>query len=164
MPSMNIKVPSKRHRGSSSTSSINNHGNRIFSSSGVDSPSRIQARPSKQHQRQRPKDVDLTAASNPSGLATTSSRASSVTSASRLDHIMPPYENVVGEDDTNIQEREESDSLDQVVMSLDLRDKGTVGCCYYVAREEILYLMEDVTYGGLEVINMRNHFLYLTWC
>jgi DNA mismatch repair protein MSH5 len=38
-------------------------------------------------------------------------------------------------------------------MALDMRDRSTVGCCYYVAREEKLYLMEDVQLGGLGVID-----------
>lgn len=59
------------------------------------------------------------------------------------------------EDDANIQDREVDDSLDQVIMAVDMRDKGTVGCCYYVAREEKLYMMDDVKYGGIEVIDAR---------
>lgn len=155
MHSISFRVPIKRYRGLSSTSSINDHMNRIYSSPVVNSSSSIQIRMSKQSQPQRSKVVGLNAAS---GSATTFSRASSTASASRLTHMLPPYEPEVGEDDANIQEREESDSLDQIIMAIDLRDKGNVGCCYYVAREEILYLIEDVTYGGLEVIDMRNHF------
>lgn len=59
------------------------------------------------------------------------------------------------EDDAIIQTREVDDSLDQVIMAIDVRDKGTVGCCYYVAKEEKLYLMDDVNYGGIEVIDAR---------
>lgn len=47
---------------------------------------------------------------------------------------------------------EEADHLNEVIMAIDLRDRGTVGCCYYVAMEEKLYLMEDVKHGGLEVV------------
>ena len=57
------------------------------------------------------------------------------------------------EDDAKIQDREVDDSLDQVIMAVDMRDKGTVGCCYYVAREEKLYMMDDATYGGIDVID-----------
>lgn len=64
----------------------------------------------------------------------------------------PPVSVAVAENDIDIQDREESDSLDEVIMAIDLRDKETVGCCYYVAREEKLYLMEDVKHGGIEVI------------
>lgn len=57
------------------------------------------------------------------------------------------------EDDANVQDRELDDSLDQVIMAVDMRDKGTVGCCYYVAKEEKLYMMDDVKSGGIEVID-----------
>ncbi|KAL8831364.1 MAG: hypothetical protein Q9170_005327 [Blastenia crenularia] len=56
------------------------------------------------------------------------------------------------EQDVDINEREEDDSVNEVVMAVDLRDKGTIGCAYYVAREEKLYIMEDTRFGGLEII------------
>lgn len=59
------------------------------------------------------------------------------------------------EDDANVQDREIDDSLDQVIMAIDMRDKGTVGCCYYVAKEEKLYMMDDVKYGEIDVIDAR---------
>jgi DNA mismatch repair protein MSH5 len=40
-------------------------------------------------------------------------------------------------------------------MAVDVRERGTVGCSYYVAREEKLYLMEDVKLGGPEVVDAR---------
>lgn len=59
------------------------------------------------------------------------------------------------EDDISVQNREIDESLDQVIMAIDMRDKGTVGCCYYVAKEEKLYMMDDVKYGGIDVIDAR---------
>ena len=56
------------------------------------------------------------------------------------------------EDDVTIQEREDADSLNEIIMCTDMRDRGTVGCCYYVARDERVFVMSDVTYGGVEVI------------
>jgi DNA mismatch repair protein MSH5 len=47
---------------------------------------------------------------------------------------------------------EEADHLNEVIMAIELRDRGTVGCCYYVAMEEKLYLMEDAKHGGSEVV------------
>ena len=38
-------------------------------------------------------------------------------------------------------------------MAVDLKERGTVGCCYYVAREEKLYFMEDVQLGGVDVVD-----------
>lgn len=39
-------------------------------------------------------------------------------------------------------------------MAVDVKGKGNIGCSYYVAREEKLYMMEDVKLGGLEVVDM----------
>lgn len=47
---------------------------------------------------------------------------------------------------------EEDDSLTEVMMAIDMRNRDTIGCAYYVASEEILYMMSDIKYGGLEVI------------
>jgi DNA mismatch repair protein MSH5 len=38
-------------------------------------------------------------------------------------------------------------------MAVDLQQKGTVGCCYYVARDEKLYFTEDVKLGGIPAID-----------
>ncbi|PGH07736.1 hypothetical protein AJ79_06213 [Helicocarpus griseus UAMH5409] len=50
------------------------------------------------------------------------------------------------------QEQSENEDLCQVVMAIDMKERGTVGCCYYVADEEKLYMLEDITSGGLEAI------------
>ncbi|KAJ4296681.1 hypothetical protein N0V90_006729 [Kalmusia sp. IMI 367209] len=47
----------------------------------------------------------------------------------------------------------EDDTLNEVVMAVDLQQKDTVGCCYYVAWSEKLYFMEDVKLGGIAVID-----------
>jgi len=41
-------------------------------------------------------------------------------------------------------------------MAIDMHNRDTVGCCYYTARDEKLYLMSDAKFGGLEVIQTRN--------
>ncbi|KAF2264564.1 hypothetical protein CC78DRAFT_580350 [Lojkania enalia] len=45
------------------------------------------------------------------------------------------------------------DYIDEVVMAIDLRERGTIGCSYYVAREEKLFFMEDVKLGGVDAID-----------
>ncbi|KAH7031981.1 muts domain V-domain-containing protein [Macrophomina phaseolina] len=45
------------------------------------------------------------------------------------------------------------DVLDEIIMAVDIKDRGTVGCSYYVAREEKLYFMEDAKLGGVEMID-----------
>lgn len=44
------------------------------------------------------------------------------------------------------------DLLDEIFMCIDIKNKGTVGCAYYVAKDEKLRFMEDVKFGGLEVV------------
>ncbi|PSN73019.1 hypothetical protein BS50DRAFT_653326 [Corynespora cassiicola Philippines] len=50
-------------------------------------------------------------------------------------------------------ENEDNDSLNEVIMVIDLQHRDTVGCCYYVASEEKLYFMEDVKFGGIDFID-----------
>lgn len=75
-------------------------------------------------------------------------------SSSRPAFDVPADDIEPAEGDIDVQEREVNDSLEDIVMATDLRDRETVGCSYYVAREEKLYCMEDVKYGGLEIMNM----------
>jgi DNA mismatch repair protein MSH5 len=42
----------------------------------------------------------------------------------------------------------------EIVMAVALEGRGTVGCCYYVAREETLYFMEDVRFGSVDVVDV----------
>jgi DNA mismatch repair protein MSH5 len=43
--------------------------------------------------------------------------------------------------------------MNEIIMAVDLRDRGTIGCAYYVARNERLCLMEDIKMGGLDIID-----------
>lgn len=47
------------------------------------------------------------------------------------------------------------DALGEVIMAVNMAERGTVGCAYYVARDEKLYFMEDVVMGGADVVNAR---------
>nr|POE47349.1 dna mismatch repair protein msh5 [Quercus suber] len=51
------------------------------------------------------------------------------------------------------------DALAEIVMAITMTDKKSVGCAYYVAREEKLYFMEDVRMGRQDMIDSRAHFL-----
>lgn len=61
----------------------------------------------------------------------------------------------VSEHHADADENGEDDSIQEVVMAVDMRDRGTIGCCYYVAAKETLYLMADIKAAGLEVIDLR---------
>ncbi|KAK7535428.1 muts domain V-domain-containing protein [Phyllosticta citricarpa] len=47
----------------------------------------------------------------------------------------------------------ELDALSEIVMAVDVREKCTIGCAYYVAREEKLYFMEDARLGGVDIVD-----------
>lgn len=59
------------------------------------------------------------------------------------------------ESESQIREREDHDDLNQVIMAIDVNSNGTVGCAYYVAREEKLHLLQDIEAGGDTVIDSR---------
>lgn len=43
--------------------------------------------------------------------------------------------------------------LSEVIMAVNLTDRGAIGCAYYVARTETLYFMEDVQMGDAEMVD-----------
>src|SRR5438034_9082838 len=49
--------------------------------------------------------------------------------------------------DEHAEEDELEAELYQTIMAIDIRERGTVGCCYYVAHEEKLYLHEHIAYA-----------------
>ncbi|KAF1841047.1 uncharacterized protein K460DRAFT_420875 [Cucurbitaria berberidis CBS 394.84] len=51
------------------------------------------------------------------------------------------------------------DTLNEVIMAVDLTPRGTVGCCYYVARDEKLYFMEDIHFGDADVVDSLRMFI-----
>ncbi|PGH21494.1 hypothetical protein AJ80_03162 [Polytolypa hystricis UAMH7299] len=64
---------------------------------------------------------------------------------------IPPGERV-DLDQEQEQEQELDDEICQVIMAIDIKDRGAVGCCYYVAQEEKLYILGDIVSGGAEMI------------
>jgi DNA mismatch repair protein MSH5 len=54
------------------------------------------------------------------------------------------------ETETEIQEREDLDALNEVIMAVEMKERGSVGCAYYIAREEKLCLMEEIKIAELE--------------
>ncbi|OGM44275.1 DNA mismatch repair protein Msh5 [Aspergillus bombycis] len=45
------------------------------------------------------------------------------------------------------------DDLDQVIVAIDMRESGTVGCSYYSAQEETLYLLGDMQSASTEILD-----------
>lgn len=50
-------------------------------------------------------------------------------------------------------EYQDVETLSEVIMAVDLTDRGTIGCAYYVAQTETLYFMEDVQMGDAEMVD-----------
>ena len=47
---------------------------------------------------------------------------------------------------------DEDSNADEIIMCVDMRERGTVGCCYYESSTGSLHLAEDIQCGGLDVI------------
>ena len=96
------------------------------------------------------------------GLKPPSPRASSVASLS-----LPRDPNALQQSNTPVHARtiqeqdddgvEEDESFTERIMAVDMRNRGNIGCCYYVAQHEALYLLEDIRSAGLETIDLRMH-------
>ena len=148
----------RRRKGSVATPRLIGHGNSSQSSSVA------QSRPNRQqqygkHLAKQPTDgVSLRASSSRSSTATAPSHQPSVHRRTRFQSADPPEESLAPEDDTTIHEREDADSLNEIIMCIDRRERGTVGCCYYVARDQKLFVMTDVACSGVEVMeNCESH-------
>jgi DNA mismatch repair protein MSH5 len=81
----------------------------------------------------RPLDPDLSSASSPGD-----------------QDVVRTYDE---ETEGDIHFREDSDEMNEIVMAIDMKDRGTIGCAYYIAREEKLCLMQDIKIAGLEIID-----------
>jgi hypothetical protein len=57
------------------------------------------------------------------------------------------------ESDTDIQRREDADAMNEVIMAIDMKNRGTLGCAFYIAREEKLCLMEDIKMAGQDIVD-----------
>lgn len=57
------------------------------------------------------------------------------------------------EEEQLIQSLENSDAWNEVILAVDMKERGTIGCAYYVAKEEKLCLMQDIKLAGLDVVD-----------
>jgi hypothetical protein len=57
------------------------------------------------------------------------------------------------EDESAIDEREDADALNEIIMAIDMKERGTVGCAYYVARDEKLFLIEDIKLAEMDIVD-----------
>ncbi|MCJ1249396.1 MutS protein msh5 [Trapelia coarctata] len=149
---MAFKIPSKRRRDSSLTGS---QGSRLRTSAPASAASRSSAAPSQssRHFARTPRHngpQQVPASRAPSA---SSRRPAASDPRSRASSPAPSGAAIEAEDEIAIHEREDNDSLNEVVMALDLRNTDTVGCSFYFAKKETLYLMGDIKFGGLDIVD-----------
>jgi DNA mismatch repair protein MSH5 len=85
-----------------------------------------------------------------------SSRDVSERPTSSLDPRTHIRNGTVAADDTSQVAREEPpdvELLSEIIMAVNLTDRGAIGCAYYVAQTETLYFMEDVQMGDAEMVD-----------
>ena len=44
--------------------------------------------------------------------------------------------------------------MNEIILAIDMKDRGAIGCAYYIAREEKLCLMEDMKMAGLDMVEL----------
>ncbi|KAI0914150.1 putative MSH5 protein [Ustulina deusta] len=58
--------------------------------------------------------------------------------------------------DADVLSEESADAMNEIIMAIDMRDRGprgsAIGCAYYVVLEEALYLLEDVAMAGVDLV------------
>lgn len=54
---------------------------------------------------------------------------------------------------TDLEEVQNDDTLNEIIMTVDLTPSGMVGACYYVAKDEKLYFMEDTACGNADIVD-----------
>lgn len=152
---MTFKVPSKRQRETSRPArpSLGDSSSRPTSAA-RSTPTPLVRSTQNPSQRQG-RRVSLHRPTSRTTSLTSFHHEASTALSSRAGSTAPSDLDVRPENEIDIEEREENDALNEVVMAVDLKERGTVGCCYYVAREEKLYFMEDVKHGGLGIIDTR---------
>ncbi|KAI1154751.1 muts domain V-domain-containing protein [Nemania diffusa] len=61
-----------------------------------------------------------------------------------------------GERESDVFEEASADAMAEIILAIDMRDRGpqgsTLGCAYYVALDESLYLLEDVAMAGVDLV------------
>ena len=137
-------IATKRPRESSVAATPNLSYSNGFRTSSVaqSSPTRHlqQARSSQQNPKKR---VSLRPPGSRLSLVAPSSQPRATHGHSRLASTAPSADGMRPENEAEVEEREQSDNLDEVIMAVEMRDRGTVGCSYYLPREQTLYMVSQ---------------------
>ncbi|RYP16461.1 hypothetical protein DL765_005138 [Monosporascus sp. GIB2] len=59
-----------------------------------------------------------------------------------------------GQQDERSEQRlsEDADALNEIIMAIDMKNNGNLGCSYYITVQETLFLLEDVAMAGVELV------------
>ena len=87
--------------------------------------------------------------SQQNGISLRPSSSRPAASSSRDGDIIRTYD----ETEIEVQEREDLDALNEIIMAVEMKERGSIGCAYYVARQEKLCFMEDIKMAGPEIID-----------
>lgn len=157
-------IAAKRRRdGSIAATPTVSQSNDSRASSFVQSSPLSHFQPTK-HPQQRPtKRVSLRLPRNHPGSTAPSSRVGSALRHSRLSSVAASVVDVARENGIE-EEQEEDGDPDEVIMCVDMRERGTVGCCYYESSTGSLHLVEDIQCGGMEVIDTCEYACAKTIC
>lgn len=129
------------HDGSTAATPILSSSNGSRTSSVAPSslvPQSQRSRHAQQHPRKRVSSRPSNRRFDP---ATSPSQPYAAHKHTRQPYTAPLASGVQPENDAEVKEREDSDSLDEVIMAVEMRDRGTVGCAYYLPREQTLYMV-----------------------
>jgi len=121
-----------QHRGS--RSSVSSHGNR---------------------NNDRTANSRLTSSSNATIQSSVTPSASNLRSPLHMQvqvESLPDGTSINSCSETYDEVNDNDDTLNETVMAVDLSPCGRGGCCYYVARDEKMYFMEDIQCSDVDVV------------
>ena len=105
------------------------------------------------HPQQRPANkISIHPPIGPPGSSAPSSHLRPAYRRSRVSSVAASAAHVARDNGFEGVQEEESDPA-EVIMCVDMRERGTVGCCYYESSTGSLHLVEDIRCGGLDVID-----------
>lgn len=60
---------------------------------------------------------------------------------------------VISQDEPEREELpDDADALNEIIMAIDMKNNGNLGCAYYITAQETLYLLEDVAMAGIDLV------------
>ena len=142
----------RRRDGSVAATPTVSQSNNSPASSFVQSSSLRHFQPTKHPQQRLAKRDSINLPKGHPGSSTPSSHLRPAYRHSPLSSVATSPAHLARENRVEEEQEEENDPA-EVIMCVDMRERGTVGCCYYESSTGSLHLVEDIRCGGLEVID-----------